>query len=89
MTEKEKTGIEYSLIHSWSGWDEYGINDLYFYNVKLREDVFPKEIIEQVGDQEVDLCLSLSASKAEVWPSRRADDNPLYTKHLKLIFEED
>ncbi len=88
MTDKPKTGIEYSFVHSWEGWDEHGPNDLYFYDVKLRQDVFPKELIDQVGDREVDLCLTLSKSQLEVWFGGENAEEPIYTKKIKLIFSE-
>ncbi len=88
MTEKQKAGIEYSLLHSWDGWDEHDVCDLYFYDVKLREDIFPKDIIDQVSDKEVDLALKLSESKAEVWVAEINLEAPIYTKNIKLSFQE-
>lgn len=88
MSSKSK-GIEYSFVESWSGWDEQDVGDFYFYDVKLREDVFGKEFIEKYKDQELDLGLWTGQSLIEVYLSRGDSDEPIFKSKIKAVFEEE
>ncbi len=84
-TEQEDSGIEFSLLESWEGWDEHGVSDLYFYNVKLRPEVFGEEFIKQYEGKTIDLGLWLGTSVMEVFVE--GEDEPVLTKKLKLEFK--
>lgn len=88
MSSKSK-GIEYSFVKSWSGWDEQDVGDFYFYNVKLREDVFGKEFIEKYKDEELDLALWTGQSLIEVYLARGDSDEPIFKSKIKAVFEEE
>ncbi|SOK58352.1 hypothetical protein [Yersinia phage fHe-Yen9-04] len=78
----EKSGIEYTLLESWEGWDEYGISDLYFYNVKLNVEIFGEDFIKQYVGRTLNLGMYLSTSTIEVYVS--GEDDPVLIKNVKL-----
>lgn len=86
MSEKYK-GIEFSLVESWDGWDEHGVCDLYFYDVKLREDVFGKDFVECYAGLKVDMGMYLESSIVEIYVE--GEDEPVLTKKVKLSFVEE
>lgn len=84
---KTNKGIEYSLLESWDGWDEHGVCDLYFYDVKLREDVFGKDFVECYAQDKVDLGMYLESSIIEIYVEGK--EEPVLTKKVKLSFVEE
>lgn len=83
-TEQEDSGVEFSFVESWENWDEHGVSDLYFYNVKLRADVFGEDFIKQYEGKTVDLGLWMSTSVVEVYVHGENDGEPVLTKRIKL-----
>lgn len=84
---KESKGIEFTLLESWDGWDEHGVCDLYFYDVKLREAVFGKEFVEKYAGRKVDLGMWLESSFVEIFVED--EEEPVLTKKVKLSFVEE
>ena len=84
-TEQEDSGIEFSLLESWENWNEHGVTDLYFYNVKLRPEVFGEDFIKKYEGQIIDLGMWLGTSVMEVYVS--GEEEPVLTKKLKLEFK--
>lgn len=82
-TEKDDSGVEFSLIESWENWDEHGVSDLYFYNVKLLPEVFGEDFIKQYEGKNIDLGLWLSTSTIEVFVD--GEEEAVLTKKLKLV----
>lgn len=80
ITENKKTGIEFSFLNSWEGWDEHGVADLYFYDVTLKPEVFGAEFVEQYTGTEIDFAMWLSQSLIEVY----VDGNVVLSKPIKL-----
>lgn len=84
MQEDKKTGIEFTLLNSWKGWDEHGVSDLYFYDVQLKPEVFGEEFIKKYEGKLMDLGMYLSISVIEVYVE--GEDEPVLTKDVKLDF---
>jgi hypothetical protein len=82
-TEQEDSGIEFSLLESWENWDEHGVTDLYFYNVKLRPEVFGEDFIKQYEGKNIDMGLWLASSTIEIYVDGFED--AVLTKKLKLV----
>lgn len=64
---KEKTGIEFTLLDSWEEWDELDVADLYFYDVKLKPEVFGEDFIKKYEGNEICLGIYYSISVIEVY----------------------
>ncbi|AQW88612.1 hypothetical protein pEaSNUABM50_00085 [Erwinia phage pEa_SNUABM_50] len=79
---KEKVGIEFTLLNSWEGWDEHGVADLYFYDVKLKPEVFGEDFLKQYEGKKMDLGMYLSISVIEVYVE--GEDEPVLIKDVKL-----
>lgn len=77
------SGIEFSLINSWEGWDEHGVSDLYFYNVKLKPEVFGEDFIKQYEGKTIDLGLWLQTSTIEIFVED--EEEPVLTKKVGLV----
>lgn len=84
---KERKGLEYSLVDSWQGWDEYDPGDMYFYDVKLKEEVFGKEFVEQHEGKTIDLGFWMTCSLIEIFVE--GEEEPVLTKKVKLSFVEE
>lgn len=78
----EKTGIEYSLLNSWEGWDEHGVADLFFYDVKLKPEVFGEDFMKQYEGKIMHMGMYLSISVIEVYVED--EDEPVLVKDVKL-----
>lgn len=85
QSESDTKGIEFSLIDSWEGWDEHGISDLLFYNVKLKPDVFGEDFIKKYEGKRIDLGLWLSTSCIEIFVDHQ--DEPVLVKNIKVVLE--
>lgn len=88
MTQENK-GLEFSLVESWCGWDEQDTSDFYFYDVKLREDVFGSDFIAKYEGQSLDLGLWMQSSVVEVYLSDREIDEPILKRKIKIVLEEE
>jgi hypothetical protein len=86
---KENKGIEFSLVESWDGWDEQDIGDFYFYNVKLREDVFGSDFIEKYKEHKLDLSLWTQSSVVEIYIAEDETGEPIFKQKIKVVFEEE
>ena len=82
MQEEKRIGIEFTLLNSWEGWDEHGVADLYFYDVKLKPEVFGEEFLKQYEGKRMDLGMYLSISVIEVYVE--GEDEPVLIKDVKL-----
>lgn len=77
----QATGIEASFISSWEEWDDLGGDALYFYNVKLKPDVFPLTVKDGV---DYDLAVDTQNSMIAVYtPSEQ--DEPVFTSKFKAV----
>lgn len=86
---KRNKGLEYSFVESWDGWDEQDTGDFYFYDVKLREDVFGLDFIEKYKGQKLDLALWTQSSIVEIYLAFDETGEPIFKRKIKAVFEEE
>lgn len=79
---EKATGIEASFITSWEEWDALGAGDvLLFHNVKLKQEVFPFPIEDDVN---YDFILDLQNSMIAVYVQPE-NDEPVFMSKFKAV----
>lgn len=73
--------IEYQFLDEWKSWDELNVGVICFYNVKLKKDVFPFPIKEDVI---YNLLVDVNSCYVEVF-EQDALNNPIFTSKFKAV----
>lgn len=73
--------LELQFVSDWENWDELETGVFYFYNVKLKPDVFPFPIQEGVV---YDLLVDVNNCLIEVYAVEE-QDTPIFTSKFKAV----